>query len=118
MLSKRPKPPEVGHRCQIMVRMLAYPVSRPRQNGELAERASRVGRTSPIPTGQAYCQVGVGHPDVDLIAADQLLVDEEAVLLVHAAETALHGELEVLIGGLRDHAHGGHDEPEFAGHGP
>ena len=44
--SKRPALPDVGHRSQIMVRMLAYPVSRPCQKGELADRASRIGSVS------------------------------------------------------------------------
>ena len=35
------------------------------------------------------------HPDVHLEPADQLLVDQQPVFLLHAAEPTLHGQLEV-----------------------
>ena len=43
-----PVAPAVGQRCQMVVRMLAYPVSLPFQKGELAESASRTGRSRAI----------------------------------------------------------------------
>ena len=63
-----------------MVRMLAYPVSRPCQNGELADSASRVGRW-PRPAGHAGPRVAVLDADVHLEPADQLLVDQQPVFL-------------------------------------
>ena len=53
--------------------------------GELAESAVSTGRSRAIALHDLDREVAVGDADVDLQAADQLLVDEHPVLLLHAA---------------------------------
>ena len=44
-VASSPVAPALGQRCQMVVRMLAYPVSCPFRNGELADNASKMGRS-------------------------------------------------------------------------
>lgn len=69
-------------------------MSRPSKKGELVDRATNVG-SALQPRDEANGQIGVVHIDVDLETADQVLVDEEAVVLLHATVPTERGELEV-----------------------
>ena len=110
-------PDEVGHELVVLGR-----------GGERAGRARRgpplpddgadagVAGVEPVPVGRAgrerqqhgqvgsdplddlHGEVAVGDPDVDLRAADQLLVHQQPVLLLHLAVAPGAGQLEVGVG--------------------
>jgi hypothetical protein len=88
----------------------AVPVGRA---GRQRQQHREVGRD---PLADVDGEVPVGDADVDLGAADELLVDEHAVLLLHAAVAAGGGELEVGEAGPRGGAHGGDAEALPGGH--
>ena len=92
-------------------------VAAPPERGAGRQR-QQDGQSLPQTVGHPDRQVAVADPDVHLVPADQLLVDQQPVLLVHPAETPPHGELEVLVGGLRGHADGRHGQPEVGGDRP
>ena len=65
------------------------------------------GQVAGDPLHDLHREVPVAHPDVDLQAADQLLVDQHPVLLLHPSVAAGGGQLEVGEGRARRRAGGG-----------
>ena len=63
--------------------------------GRAGRQREEHGQVPGDPLGDLDRELAVGDPDVDLGAADQLLVDEQAVLLLHPPVAAGRGELEV-----------------------
>ena len=60
----------------------------PSQYGELAERASNSGSQGATRRDHRHGLVAVGHVDVHLGAADQLLADQQLVLVLHLRRSA------------------------------
>ena len=88
--------PTRGNAWNSGVRALARPVSRPCQNGELADSASSSGRCARIWFSAASAPAGVGHADVDVQREGRLAPGERAHRAVDGLVALGGGDLHVV----------------------
>ena len=88
--------PTRGNARKIGIRVEARPVSSPRQNGEFALSASRIGTCTRIPLATWIALSGSSTPDVHVQPEDDLLARDEAQLVDEVAVARRGGDPLVL----------------------